>query len=114
MKECEALFPDKASTLASAPNKVTNDFLSVLNSELAWIGGSRSSDGSWSWTDGSKWTGFTSWADGEPNNVGGVEDKLETNYGNGGSGLWNDIYDLYESDSGHFCQYQAGQYYECL
>ena len=44
------------------------------------------------------------------NNVGGIEDKLETNYRNAGSGLWNDVYDLYEIDSGHlhFCQYQAG------
>ena len=104
MESCEALFPDSASTLASVSNKITNDFLSSLTSERAWIGGSKSSDGSWSWTDGSKWTGFVSWDDGEPNNLGGVEDKLETNYG--GSGLWNDIYDWIEL--GHICQYQAG------
>ena len=110
LKECEALFPDQASTLASAPNKITNDFVSSLTLERTWIGGSRSSDGSWSWTDGSEWS-FTSWDDGEPNNLGGIEDKLETNY-NWMIGFWNDITDTWNDDYnwvelGHICQYQA-------
>ena len=76
-----------------------------LYKKKIWLGGTdEAKEGEWTWTDGSKWNSFVSWDDGEPNNLGGVEDKLETNYG--GPGLWNDIYDWIEL--GYICQYQAG------
>ena len=51
-----------------------------------WIGLSDSAaEGSWVWVSGSA-LGSTSWAEGEPNDSGGVEDCAELRT----DGLWND------------------------
>ncbi|XP_041103294.1 lectin-like [Polyodon spathula] len=53
-----------------------------------WIGGSDCfKEGSWYWTDGSKWD-YNNWNKGEPNNLG-VENCLHLNFPVPGG--WNDV-----------------------
>ena len=54
LKSCQSVVPNPTSTLASVPNKVTNDFLVTLTDTQVWTGG-HLSNGSWTWTDGSSW-----------------------------------------------------------
>ena len=92
------------STLASIPDDTTNDFLTTLTTEKAWIGGYRKSDGSWGvWTDGSTW-GYTNWRSGQPNNKEGNQNYVVLNYKE--TGKWNDE----ESDGRRYvlCQYSLG------
>jgi len=55
-----------------------------------WLGGYRIDSSNWGWVNGEAW-GFTAWAPGEPNNMGGGENRLHFFYNSGGGGLWNDI-----------------------
>uniref|UniRef100_A0A3Q1FHX9 C-type lectin domain-containing protein n=1 Tax=Acanthochromis polyacanthus TaxID=80966 RepID=A0A3Q1FHX9_9TELE len=53
-----------------------------------WIGLSEvHKDGAWMWSDGSK-VNFVFWGTGEPNNLGGQEDCVHTNFGT--EFKWND------------------------
>ena len=54
--------------LASIPDKKTNEFLSSLTKENAWIGGYRNESEHWTWSDGSQWTGYENWFDDQPSN----------------------------------------------
>ncbi|XP_039599137.1 lectin-like [Polypterus senegalus] len=81
--------------LASVHSRADNQFISSLirsrdaTGPTSWLGGSNCvQTSSWLWTDGSKWD-FASWNPGEPNNVGGIEHCLHTNYK--AQGGWNDI-----------------------
>ena len=51
--------------MASIPNKATNDFLLSIATKECLVGGLQSTDGTWTWTDGSTWS-FTNWLPGEP------------------------------------------------
>ena len=88
------------SHLASVPSSTVREY--ILNSmkrkniPKVWLGGNdKGREGTWTWTDCS-FFGFTSWANGEPNNAGGNEDCLEMvlNWAYHshelGEGMWND------------------------
>ena len=64
LESCQSVVSNPSSTLASIPNKDTNDFLVTLTDTQVWTGGNLS-NGSWTWTDGSSWQ-FTNWAKSEP------------------------------------------------
>jgi len=56
---------------------------------LYWIGmNDVNNEGNWEWVSGEPVT-YTNWADGEPNNYGGVEDYAVMNWG---VGYWNDVW----------------------
>ncbi|MBN3292401.1 LADD protein, partial [Polypterus senegalus] len=72
--------------LASVHSSGANQFIASLikrsdsHKPTSWLGGSncvRAS--SWLWTDGSEW-GFTNWGHDAPNNIGGNERCLHTNF----------------------------------
>ena len=88
-------------TLASVHDKTTNDFLFNLSggSDNYWIGGYRDDLGTWHWADGSRWTGYSNWAPGEPNNWAQNENYLSVKGGN-----WNDFYSA--GTLGYICQQQ--------
>ena len=74
--------------LASITDSATNLFLISLTTWRTWIGGYRGREPrSWNWTDGNTWN-YTNWSWNEPNNSGGVQDKLSFNYG--AFGRWDD------------------------
>ena len=52
-----------------------------------WIGGLRNDNNLWEWVTGES-TSYTCWNIGEPNNQGGVEDRININYSS--SKGWND------------------------
>ena len=74
------------ANLASIPNNGTNSFLTSLTHEPSWIGGYRIQK-LWLWTDGS-YLRYKSWKTGEPNNLGGNQDKISFNWD--GLGQWDD------------------------
>ena len=80
--------------------------MTTLTKEQSWTGGYKSSDGEWSWTDGSPWT-FTNWAPGEPNDDRGIEDFVEINFRS--TGLWNDEPDV-KFAKGALCQYDPSHH----
>ena len=72
-RQCQGLGAD----LASVTSSITNNFLTTLTQEQAWIGGYKDGD-TWQWTDGSTW-GYTNWFPGQPDNSGGVTIIREIN-----------------------------------
>ena len=87
MKTCESYNP--SSTLASVPDKTTNDFLTTqFGGEETWLGGYQEDSEVWRWTDKSQWTGYDNWATGQPDNFRGKEHYL--GYWRVGPGIWND------------------------
>lgn len=73
--------------LAYIPDAATNALTAgVLPGTDAWIGYSdQLVEGTWTWSSGGSAT-YTSWAAGEPNDSGGIEDCAHMYLG----GLWND------------------------
>ena len=97
-KECEDLY----SILVTIPNEETNNFLIGLSKELSWTGGYLKDDAdNWRWLDGTRFD-FSPWGDGQPDDYGGNEDKIELNYPD--DGLWNDKAEA-TCSKGFFCQY---------
>jgi len=99
---------------ASINSKIENDFVAselYSNTEKAWIGGSYLRTKRWAWIDGSRWSGYTNWMTGEPNNVRGAEDKIMM-YGLSDPGKrfgkWNDISSGKTLD-GVVCEYKANK-----
>ena len=92
MTSCQAASKNPSSTLASIPDKVTNDFLGNLTWDLFWTGGYESLHRrtGWIWTDGSPWTGFTNWGKNQPDNWKFNEHYIESNFAYY-PGVWNDV-----------------------
>ncbi|KAK9962774.1 hypothetical protein ABG768_008126 [Culter alburnus] len=97
-RNCQSL----GANLASAHNKLENDFLLGLlpsSSTRAWIGAhDGEQDGQWLWTDGTV-NDYTNWCSGEPNNSGGVENCLDINLNS--RLCWNDAH--CSSQIGYIC-----------
>merc|ERR1719317_481119 len=76
--------------LASVHSAEENNFISGLDSNLLWLGGTdATSEGSWVWSDGTIFS-FTNWATGQPDNAHGYnQDYISTNY-EGVTGAWDD------------------------
>ena len=102
---CESITPtEKIGNLASVGDEATNMFLSMMTSgEEAWIGGQQDDVGVWSWSDGRNFN-FTAWATNQPNNGGGNQKFISTNFGE--DGKWND--NNGNSDLQSVCQYYTG------
>ena len=67
MHVCKSESSTPSANLASIPDQLTNNFLSVLTKgESSWTGASRTPNGNWTWSDNREWTGFTNWGPGEP------------------------------------------------
>ena len=107
LKSCESSSP--TSTLASVHDKTTNDFLTTLSggTSWTWIGGYQDDNEAWHWADGSRWTGYNNWGQGQPDNARGEEDHLGLNFP--GRGLWNDFSGV-SHPQGYICQYTQGKY----
>ena len=103
---CESITPtEKIGNLASVGNDATNMFLSMMTSgEEAWIGGQQDDVGVWSWSDGRNFN-FTAWATNQPNNGGGNQKFISTNFGE--DGKWND--NNGNSIRPSICQYYTGK-----
>ena len=100
--------------LVSITSEKENDLVSSLlrKGDVAWIGGTKLSDESWIWIDGSVWS-YENWRFSpkgeqiEPNNINHNEDSLvmvKHNYG-----VWYDFHRHTNSleTSGYVCQYIA-------
>ncbi|XP_039631852.1 lectin-like [Polypterus senegalus] len=88
---CGSLGGNLASVHSSGENYFITKLIKRSDSHepITWLGGSNSVQiSSWLWTDGSKWD-FVNWYPGEPNNSGGNEHCLHTNFD--AQGGWNDI-----------------------
>ena len=83
--------------LASITSSEENEQVTrIANGNVVWIGGIRKGSGNgpganhWYWSDGRPWT-YTNWHPGEPNNYGGVENRVQL--GLGSARTWNDIHE---------------------
>ncbi|MBN3292761.1 LADD protein, partial [Polypterus senegalus] len=79
---CVSLGGNLASVHSSSDNQFITSLIRSRDSHnpTSWLGGSNSElTSSWLWTDGSDWD-FANWNPGEPNNVGGTEHCLHTNF----------------------------------
>ena len=99
---------DQTVHLVSIPDEITNDFLTTITKEEVWTGGYQPPGQTWHWSDESRWTGYSNWNVGQPDNHdwsnhewGGFEDYLGINFE--GVGKWNDYPPLYTM--GTLCQY---------
>lgn len=85
-------YQGQSGYLATITSAAEDNFI-VANlslTSLPWIGGyqpvgSSEPDGGWSWITGETWS-YTDWHAGEPNNSGGIEDRLQIYT----DGTWND------------------------
>ena len=90
--------------LASIGDNATNMFLSrMINGKQAWVGGQQDNENQWSWTDGRNWN-YTNWATNQPNNGGGDQKYISTNFRD--NGKWND--NNGNSERQFLCQYFTG------
>ena len=102
---CQENVPYNIGDLASIPDAGTNNLLQTLIQDAyIWIGGYRDSDGSWVWSDGTPWA-YSSFQDGQPNNLGSVQNHLALNLNS--LGKWND--DFEEEEKGFVCYYKGKQ-----
>ena len=83
--------------LASITSAEENEQVTrIANGNVVWIGGIRKGRGNgpganhWYWSDGRPWT-YTNWHPGEPNNYGGVENRVQL--GLGAARTWNDVHE---------------------
>ena len=76
--------------------------MKTLTSENAWIGGSRDESGSWTWSDGSQWTGYENWHEGQLN-PGQNEDYIMFNFPVVGD--WSNVKKDESYVQGSLCQY---------
>ena len=78
--------------------------MTTLTQVPSWLGGYEDDMKNWMWSDGSLWN-FTNWATNQPDNAGGIEDYLESNF-RGGVLLWNDRPVNSTLTTGYICQYE--------
>ena len=83
--------------LASITSAEENEQVTrIASGNVVWIGGIRKGSGNgpganhWYWSDGRPWT-YTNWHPGEPNNYGGVENRVQL--GLGAARTWNDVHE---------------------
>jgi len=83
--------------LASITSAEENEQVTrIANGNVVWIGGIRKGSGNgpganhWYWSDGRPWT-YTNWHPGEPNNYGGVENRVQLGFGT--ARTWNDVHE---------------------
>ncbi len=96
--------------LVTITSQQENDFLTNTFGDRArekWAGAFRTGDGSdpnagWHWLTGETWD-YTNWAPGEPNNAGGVENRMSLKGGGNPLGTWNDT--SFDSFSGYIIEY---------
>ena len=80
------------ATISSAEEN--EEVTRISGGKPVWIGGIRKGSGNgrgadhWYWSDGQPWT-YTNWYHGEPNNSGGVENRVHL--GLQARGTWNDV-----------------------
>ena len=91
------------SNLASVHDSQTNSFLHSLMEDNAFIGGYKTQDGIWRWTDGSDFD-YSNWYPGKPGPASSHEDKLEIFHGWGDT-YWNDVSNVHPYDHGYICQF---------
>ena len=107
-RECQSMIPVTQPPalpitrghLASIRDEAENTFVAGLieaNSD-AWLGGTKLRDGTWTWTDGAKWT-FSNWR-WDVCHQNGKEDSLSIK----ANGDWNDAGFSWLL-SGYVCQY---------
>ncbi len=77
-----------------------NKFFTNIDKHF-WIGGFKNDKGVWEWVTGEPFV-YNYWNPGEPNNVNGVEDRLNINYE--GSNAWNDAPE--EIKIGFICEFE--------
>ena len=102
IQSCQSATSNPSVSLASIPDKTTNDFLATLTNEPSWIGGYRIPEG-WAWSDGTDWN-FSNWGTGEPNNYNGWNENYVMTGHNGKNGIWADYPDS-KKPLGTICQY---------
>ncbi len=83
--------------LASITSAEENEQVTrIANGNVVWIGGIRKGSGNgpganhWYWSDGRPWT-YTNWHPGEPNNYGGVENRVHLGWHT--ARTWNDVHE---------------------
>ncbi|XP_078119074.1 galactose-specific lectin nattectin-like [Sander vitreus] len=85
---CQTAGGNLASIQSAEEHAFLRDYINQVTGidKNAWIGGTDAvQEGTWLWTDGSKFD-YKSFAAGQPDNAGGVENCLEMNWGGNG---WN-------------------------
>ena len=73
--------------MASVTTSGTNDFLTTLTTKPAWIGGYKTGT-TWNWSN-ERGFSYTNWKSGEPNNLGGVQYRIQINHEI--VGIWDDL-----------------------
>ncbi len=73
----------------------------LTNRTRIWLGGVRYDNATWRWVNGSE-ISFTRWAQGEPNNTGGGENRMNMNI----KGDWNDSPHRSDWIKGFVCEWE--------
>lgn len=77
---------DASADLATVTSDAELSFVLPIIVRDTYLGGhDRTVEGTWQWVTGEPWS-YSNWADGEPNNTGGIEDCAEIHV----NGEWND------------------------